>query len=296
MPKVEFEVSRVVNEFCHLSVLYADLMPPELASGILGNRTYQEQHHRVRNDETRLRLQKTGRFSSDSEWYTFATGLMRRDQTGGFQSLSSNSSFVEVFQDLRQRRAAGFDEIWKETRPRLEEYKYEFLSQWASTSDRVLLTLKDLAKAHWQTGRIQVHYVDCLYGGFAWNDCIGLAALPDMEVQKKLLAHELSELITPQHAIMEALRGAGLKLGIAHTVVDMLAYFSVRDFLAKPDPSNREKKGIRPNPKYYPEADVLFPFFERYANDHSIYPSFSTLVQDMISYLRPEPTTPIINS
>jgi len=293
VPKIEFEVSRVVNEFCHLSVLYADLMPSELASGILHNRNYQEQHRRQRNDETRLRLQKTGGFSSDSEWYTFATGLMKRDQSGGFRSLSCNSSFVEVFQDLRQRRAVGFDEIWKETRPRLEEYKYKFLSQWAPISDRVLLTLKDLAKAHWQTGRIQVHYIDCLYGGFAWNDCIGLTAVPDMEVQKKLLAHELSELITPQHAIMEALRGAGLKLGIAHTLVDMLAYFSVRDFL---DPSIREKKGIRPNPKYYPEAEVLFPFFERYADNPSIYPNFAVLVQDMISYLRPEPTTLIINS
>src|SRR5438034_5490123 len=75
-----------------------------------------------------------------------------------------------------------------------------------------------LAKRPWTTDRIRVHFIDCLYGGFGWNDCIGFAPFPDIEVQKKFLAHELSELITPGRSLVEALREAKLNLGIAHTV------------------------------------------------------------------------------
>jgi hypothetical protein len=287
VPKVEFELSKVVNEFCHLSVLYSDLMPVELATGILGNRSYQEQHHNLRHDDLRLEIQKTRPFSSESEWYNFATGLMRRDESGGFHSLSGNSEFVKLFHDLRQRRATGFDEIWKEARPRLTEYMYNFVSHWSPISDRVLSRLHDLARTHWQTGKIHVQYIDCLYGGFAWNEYIGLTVFPDMNVQKKLLAHELSELITPQRMIQEELRKASLDLGIVHTVVDMLAYFSIRDFLARPEPSSRERKGLRPNPDYYPAAEALFPIFEIYAEDVSVYPDFMDFLQEVISKLQP---------
>jgi len=288
-PKVEFEVSRLVNEFCHLSVLYADLMPQQLATGILRNKAYQERNWRLREDAVRLELQRISPFSSDSEWYRFTAGLMKRNQSGNFESMSTHSHFVEFFQDLRQRHATGFDEIWKETRPRLTEYQYDFLTQWAPISDKVLSRLHTLARSHWQTEKIRVRYIDCLYGGFGWNDSIGLTAVPDMNIQKKLLAHELSELITPQQITREELRKAGLDPEIAHTVVDMLAYFSVREFLATPDPPNREKKGLRPNPSSYPAADVLFPVFEHYAEDPSIYPDFSNFVQDMILFLQPLP-------
>jgi hypothetical protein len=287
-PKVEFDVSKAVNEFCHLSVIYSDLMPTELAKGILGNRSYQEQYHNLRRDDLRLAIQKTRPFSSESEWYKFVTGLMRRDGSGGFQSLSGNSEFVKLFQNLRQRRATDFDEIWKETRPRLTEYMYNFESLWSPISDRVLSKLQHLAKTHWQTGKIHVHFIDCLYGGFGWNDCIGFAAFPDMEVQKKFIAHELSELLTPQHIVAVELQKVGLNPGITHTVVDMLAYFSVRDFIAKPVFPNPEKKGIRPNRNYYPNAEVLLPVFEHYAEDPSVYPDFASFVQEMIQVLTPQ--------
>jgi len=288
VPKVEFEVSKAVNEFCHLSVLYSDLMPAELARGILGNRSYQERYNHLRQAGLRLAIQKTRPFPSESEWHKFVTGFMNRDGSGGFRSLSSNSEFVKLFQNLRQRRATDFDEIWKEARPRLTEHMYDFMSLWLPISDKVLLRLQHLAKAHWQTGNIQVQYIDCLYGGFAWNEYIGLAACPDKNVQKKLLAHELSELIAAQSMIREELRKADLDPGIAHTIVDMLAYFSIRDFLAKPEPAGRERKGLRPNPSYYPAAEILFPVFEHYAEDPWIYPDFASFIEDMIKSLQPQ--------
>ena len=293
-PQVEFGVSRVVNEFCHISVLYGELMPIELATGMLGNKAYRVQNAHFRRDEVRLELQRVGPFASESEWYRFATGLMKRAPSGGLEALSGNSKLAELFRKIRQRGVAGFEEIWSEARPRLEEYKEKFQSEWSPIGDQVLSRLSTLAKTPWALDRIRVHFIDCLYGGFGWNDCIGFAAFPDLQVQKKFLAHELSELITPRHIVGDALRKAGLSSEIAHTVVDMLAYFSVRNFLARPVYPNPERKGIRPNPNYYPAVEELYPTFESYAENPSIYADFEELVQVMIAKLKVPNASPTI--
>ena len=201
--------------------------------------------------------------------------------------MSGTTPFAELFRQLRHRGDKDFEEIWDDCMPRLVEYQYNFSRQWSSIGDRILLKLQELAKRVWQADEIRVHYIDCLYGGFGWADCIGLTAFPDLEVQKKLLTHELSELVSPQMIIVNALKRARLDLGITHTVVDMLAYFSAREFLASSNPEGREKKGIRPNPSYYPAADILFPFFERYADNPSVYPDFESVVKEIISTLLP---------
>ena len=286
IPSVEFGVSRVVNEFCHISVLYSELMPVELATGILKNKAYEERNAHLRRDEIRLELQKAGPFSSESEWYKFATGLMRRSRLGGLESLTGGGVLAEVFQKIRLDGMYGFEEIWKETRPRLEEYRERFESEWSSISDQVLSRLSLLAKTPWSLDRIRVHFIDCLYGGFGWADSVGFTPLPDLEIQEKFLAHELSELITPRRIVAEALRNANLDPGIAHTVVDMIAFFSVRDFLVRPVFPNPWKKGVKPNPSYYPAAGELFPLFEYYADNPSIYGDFRALVQDMITSLK----------
>jgi hypothetical protein len=295
-PQVEFGVSRAVNEFCHISVLYSELMPVELATGMLGNKAYKARNAHLRRDEVRLELQRIGPFASESEWYRFATGLMKRGSSGGLAALSGNSNQAELFRKIRQGGLAGFEEIWTEARPRLEEYKEKFESEWSPIGDKVLYRLSRLAKNPWTMDKIRVHFVDCLFGGFGWNDCIGFAAFPDLQVQKKFLAHELSELITPRHIVGEALRKAGLNSEIAHTVVDMLAYFSVRDFLTKPVYPNPERKGIKPNPNYYPAVEKLYPAFELYAENPSIYTGFEELVQDMIAKLKVPKASPLIEN
>jgi len=295
-PQVQFGVSRVVNEFCHISVLYTELMPIELATGMLQNKAYQARNAHLRRDEVRLELQKVGTFASESDWYRFATGLMKTAPSGGLEALSGKSKFTELFRKIRQGGVAGFEHIWKEARPRLEEYKEKFQSEWSPIGDQVLSRLSTLAKTPWALDRIPVHFIDCLYGGFGWNDCIGFAAFPDLQVQKKFLAHELSELITPRHIVGDVLRRADLNSEIAHTIVDMLAYFSVRDFLAKPVYPNPERKAIKPNPNYYPAAEELYPAFESYAENPSIYADFEDLVQDMITKLKVPNASPTIQN
>ncbi len=274
-----------MNEFCHISVLYSDLMPVELAIGILENKAYQARNAHLRDDEIRNELQRVGPFSSQSEWYKFVTALMK-SQLVDIGPVWGYREHADMFRKILQMGPAGFEEIWRETKPRLEKYQKEFASKWHPISDRVLSRLSELAKTPWSEDRIHVHFVDCLYGGFAWNDCVGFAAFPDMEVQKKFVTHELSELITPRHLVGEEVRRAGLDPEIAHTVVDMLAYFSVRDFLAKPVYPNPERRGIKPNPNYYPAVEELYPMFERYAENPSIYPDFKALAEDMIPKLK----------
>ena len=281
-PKVEFETSRAVNEFCHFSVLYSDLMPVELANGILGNKEYKERNSRLEQEDVRLALQKTPPFRSESEWYRFVSGLMKEEASQGFRSLSIPDAFKDLY---KHQGAIGFEEIWKEERPRLETYQHMFMAQWSPISDRVLSRLSELTRNPWRADKIHVHFIDSLYGGFGWDDCIGFAAFPDLEVQKKFLAHELSELITPQRIVVEALRRVDLNPEIAHTVVDMIAYFSVKDFITKPPSPGPERKGIKPNPRYYPAVDELIPFFEHHAADPSAHPDFSSIVNEMIQQL-----------
>lgn len=261
-------------------------MPAELTHGILDNRGYQERNHHSISEATRLKLRSLRPFKSENDWYGFVAGLSRRDSSGGFQSLSPSSEFVRMFQELLQRRALGFNEIWKETRPRLVDYRFDFEALWTPVSDEVLGRLQDLTKTHWSVGEIIVEFIDCLNGGFGWDNSIGFATLPDMEVQKKFLAHELSELITPRRVLDERLKNAGLNMGITHTVVDMLAYFAVKDSMKKPIPPNKEKKGVKPNPNYYPVVDVLFPFFEHYAENPSTYEDFPTFAQHLVEFLK----------
>jgi hypothetical protein len=110
--------------------------------------------------------------------------------------------------------------------------------------------------------------------------------LPDVEVQKKFLSHELSELITPSPLVKKELRKARLDPEIAHTVVDMLAYFSAKDFIAKPVDPNMERKGVVPNKNYYPKVEELYPIFEEYSRNSSEYDDFASLVRKIVLRLK----------
>jgi len=193
---------------------------------------------------------------------------------------------TDVFLNILSQGSNGWAQIWDLARPRLEGYKQKFESEWNPISDSVLSRLSQLAKVEWMTDEIRVHFVDCLNGGFAWHDSIAFATLPDVEVQKKFLSHELSELITPSPLVEKELRRARLDPEIAHTVVDMLAYFSVKDFIAKPADPNMERKGVVPNKNYYPKVEELYTLFEEYTKNPSKYDDFSSLVKKIVLRLK----------
>src|SRR5437867_6675906 len=75
-PRISFGINRLVNEFCHLSVLYSDCLPSELDDGLLGNKSYRQQNASLRQDEVSHRLEKASQISPES-WYYFTRALMR---------------------------------------------------------------------------------------------------------------------------------------------------------------------------------------------------------------------------
>ncbi len=286
VPRVRFGIKRLVSEFCHLSVLYSDCLPSELADGMLGNKNYQQQNAALRQNEVFHSLEKARQISPES-WYSFARALMRTNSLEDACAMWTTTAGMgdELIETLR-KGATGYDEIWATTQGRLEEYRQRFEAVWSPISEEVLANLSELAKREWVQKDVQVHFVDCLWGGFAWTDCIAFTPFPDIEVQKKFLAHELSELITPHSIVERELASSGLSREITHTVVDMIAYFSVREFIAKPTLPSPERRGIRPNPNYYPAAEELYPLFEHYAENRSSYEGFDVLVREMVARLK----------
>jgi len=285
VPRIRLEVSSLVNEFCHVSVLYSDCLPLELSSGMLGNRIYASRNSQLRQENILRELRKTP--ISSRPWYSFARDLMRaRDLEEIVSDCKGREPMTDLFLKILSQGSNGWAQIWDLTRPRLEEYKQKFESVWNPISDLVLSRLSQLAKTEWTTDEIRVHFADCLNGGFAWHDSIAFATLPDIEVEKKFLAHELSELITPSQLVAQELGRAGLDPGVTHTVVDMVAYFSVRDFIAKPAHPNIERKGVVPNKSYYPKVEELYPIFEDYSKNPSDYDDFASLVKKIVLRLK----------
>jgi hypothetical protein len=285
VPKISLEVSTLVNEFCHVSVLYADCLPQELSSGMLGNKVYALRNADLRQNNILHDLQRAP--ISPRSWYAFTRDLMR---AGDFEEVVSDwkgrEPMTDLFLSILSQGSSGWEQIWDMTQPRLEEYRQKFQAVWSPISDSVLSSLSQLSKAEWTVDEIRVHFADCLNGGFAWHDSIAFATLPDIEVQKKFLAHELSELITPSQLVSEELEREGLDPGVTHTVVDMLAYFSVKDFIAKPMPPNIERKGVVPNKNYYPKVEELYPIFDDYSKNSSEYDDFGSLVKKIVLRLK----------
>jgi hypothetical protein len=171
--------------------------------------------------------------------------MRARDLEEILSNWKGREPMTDLLLNILSQGSNGWAQIWELTLPRLEEYKRKFESEWNPISDLVLSRLSQLAKTEWMTDEIRIHLADCLNGGFAWHDSIAFATLPDIEVQKKFLAHELSELITPSQLVTKELGKSKLVPEVAHTVVDMIAYFSVKDFIAKPVDPKIERKGFR---------------------------------------------------
>ena len=279
LPKVEFEVNEPLNKFCHISVLYSDQLPDELAKGMLGNKAYQAKHTNLRTDENLERLRHAGIISPTS-WYSMARTFMRtKTLDDAIASLKLGRPISQLLNIMKQD-VHGYDDIWASTKPRLEDYKQKFIEEWSPISNQVLSRLSLLTKENWTTNDICVNFADCLNGGFAWTDSVAVYPFPDMDVEKKFLAHELSELMTPTSTVIRILADAGLDESISHTVVDILAFFSVKDFV-----KNLDRKGIKPNPSYYPMANTLFPLLEGYSRDPAAYPDFESFLKRMLPLL-----------
>ena len=117
--------------------------------------------------------------------------------------------------------------------------------------------MSNVVRCSWRQKWVRIHFADCLYGASAWVRDVAVPPFPNMDVGKKLLAHELAHILVPDYFLKMKLQDVGLDCSIAHTIVDLIAYFGVKDHVTDP-----ERRGIKPNPDYYEQVDKLYPIFE----------------------------------
>jgi hypothetical protein len=136
--------------------------------------------------------------------------------------------------------------------------------------------MSNITKVSWETDDIKVHFVDCVHGASSWIEDLVLPPFPDMDVEKKLFSHELAHILVPYYFLKTKLRSYGLSYNIAHTIVDLIAYFGVKDHVTEP-----ERRGIKPNPSYYAEVNKLYPIFESCYKNPEQYQNFDDILKQI---------------
>src|SRR5712664_658069 len=111
VPRIRLEVSSLLNEFCHISVLYSDCLPLELSSGMLGNKAYASRNSQLRQNNILRELQRAP--ISPRSWYSFARDLMRaRDLKEIVSDWKGREPMTDVFLNILSQGSNGWAQIW----------------------------------------------------------------------------------------------------------------------------------------------------------------------------------------
>lgn len=258
IPKVRFFVNKYVNLFYHLSVLFSEYFPDEESLGFLGNSAYRQKYEHSKTEKLHRLFQNLQEYSFYT-WDFAGKSLFEADTIdSAAEALKSTSQKVaEIWFKIYLEAFDSYEDVWMKTEPKLKEYALKFEVEWDPIGASVLSNMSNIARCSWKHESMNVYFVDCLYGASAWVRDIALAPFPDTDVEKKLLAHELAHTLVPDHFLKTKLRDFGLDLSLSHTIIDLIAYFSVKKHV-----TDSERRGIKPNPDYYEQVDRLYPIFE----------------------------------
>jgi hypothetical protein len=276
-PQIRFSVSKYVNLFYHVSVLFSEYFPDEISLGILKNSTYRQEHERLKTE----RLHKLFQSLQEQSFYTWDFMGLPLSETNDMMSakgilVDTSQKIAQIWLEIYQEALNTYEDIWAQTGPKLKNFASEFGAQWISVSESILTKMSSMTKLSWKEGYMNVHFVDCIRGGSAWVKDIALPPFPNMDVEKKLLAHELAHTLVPDYLLKGKLQKVGLDWTIAHTAVDLIAYFSIKEYVTEP-----EKRGIKPNPSYYAHVEELYPIFEECYLQPENFPDFETVLKQI---------------
>jgi hypothetical protein len=275
IPKVQFFVNEYVNLFYHLSVLFSEYFSDEESLGFLNNSAYRQKYEHLKTEKLHQLFQSLQEYSFYTWDFAGKSLFQAKNMDSASEVLKSTSQKVaEIWLQIYSEAFDSYGDVWAQTRPKLEEYAQKFEVEWEPISGLVLSRMSRIAKRPWKHEIINVHFVDCLYGASAWVKDVALAPFPDTDVEKKLLAHELVHTLVPDHFLRAKLRDFNLDLNLSHTIVDLIAYFSVKEHVTNP-----ERRGIKPNPDYYEKVDRLYPILEDCYKHPEAYRSFDEILR-----------------
>jgi hypothetical protein len=224
----------------------------------LNNSTYRQQHENLKTQGLHQKFQNLWRYSYYA-WDFVGKSLSEMDTITSTKETLGRASQdqMNIWLEILLEALLSYEPIWGEIEGKLKEYKLKFEPEWNPIYKLILTKMSNLAKLPWATKVINVHLVDCVYGAQSWIEDIVTPPFPIIDIEKKLLAHELAHILVPDYFLKTKLQSLGLDYAISHTIVDLIAYFGVKEHII-----DLERKGIKPNPNYYADVPKLYPIFE----------------------------------
>lgn len=277
-PRIQFFADKFVNLFYHISVLFSEYFPEEYSHGILNNVSYQRKYKQLKAKSLRQRFEQLQHYSYYT-WDFIGKSLSRtRSVTQVKEKLEKTSrNLMGIWLEILSEASPSYESIWAEIEGKLNKYKLKFDVEWNSIHNSVLTKMSDITKLPWKPESISVHLVDCVHGAQSWAQDVVLPPFPNVDVEKKLLTHEIAHILIPNYFLETKLRSLGLDLTLSHTIVDLTAYFSIKKHVTDP-----ERLGIKPNPDYYPEVQKLYPIFEDCYRNPRKYQDFDEILKQIV--------------
>lgn len=284
VPSTHFHVDKHVNLFYHVCVLFSEYFPDEYALGILNNQRYRQRHGHLRTRSLHGEFERLQQYSFYT-WDFIGKSLLDSENLElAKRKLETTSDvIIDTWLKILAECMTSYNGIWLETEKKLAGHKLKLEKEWNRIYAPILTKMSNITKLPWRIEAINVYLVDCAWGAQSWVDDIVLPPIPDLDVAKKLLTHEIAHIQMPNNLLKAKLRNYGVGLGIAHTIVDLIAYLSVRDHLKDP-----ERLGMKPNPNYYTEVQRLYPIFEYYSMNPEKYETFDALLEHAATAVKTE--------
>jgi len=275
VPHVQFHINKHVNLFYHVCVLFSEYFPDEYSLGILNNSSYRQQYEHLKTQSLHQKFQHLWRYSFYT-WDYVGKSLNEATTISSAREILKETSqnLTDIWLEILSIALPSYENMWAQTEVKLKEYTSKFVAEWNPVSESILTKMSNVAKLPWNTEFINVHLVDCVHGASSWTEDVVLPPFPIVDIEKKLLAHEIAHILVPEYFLKTKLHNLGLDLSISHTVVDLIAYFGVKDYVADP-----ERRGIMPNPNYYAQVSKLHPIFEDCYKNPDRYQSFDEVLQ-----------------
>lgn len=260
MARFRFHVNRNPNLFCHTICLFPESYRSE--GSAFNNPKYREKWKHLRTPRLANLFSKLLRVGW-GDWDFVGLSLLNGVDASDSLEVRTQKGFArlaKIWSAILEESWKGYSHIWPAVEAQLIQYKSHFEEEWNATGEDVLRVIEQISQADWDPERIDVYLIDCFNGGASYVDTVLLPPVLNLEVEKKLFSHELSEGAFADTGLQRRLESLGVNPKVSHTIVDTTAYYAVKGWL-KPESVER----LKPNPAYYTSAEAVQSAFEECA-------------------------------